>query len=339
MLLILLTYLLTFVYSQEASEQVSEVIATTAISDDMIKHGGHYHTKDETEQDSLYILSIMLIVMILSQFLLIYWRKNYQQSFDRMTLLGLWLIPIIFSIYWYYYRMIFVWCIYTIITFRIILLTRAKPIAKQTPRKVYKWFFFAYKVCMYIAEIAYILVMIHMMGFLDIIFPTSWHDFISENSLMMLFYGLFYGVLTRDFAVLCTTTMAVKMGYYTSTKSSLSLPSKQLPANTCAICNDILFFNLRTKNANVDESKKNEKIITLDCGHQYHDFCIRGWTIIGKRSMCPYCSEKVNLKQLTNHSWLSQSALWSVLLDSIRYLVVYNPIILMIVQFTLYILY
>jgi hypothetical protein len=27
--------------------------------------------------------------------------------------------------------------------------------------------------------------------------------------------------------------------------------------------------------------------------HLFHEFCIRGWTMIGKKDVCPYCSEKV----------------------------------------------
>ena len=38
-----------------------------------------------------------------------------------------------------------------------------------------------------------------------------------------------------------------------------------------------------------------EKRKRLACGHSFHDFCIRGWCIIGKKQTCPYCKEKVRL--------------------------------------------
>jgi hypothetical protein len=30
----------------------------------------------------------------------------------------------------------------------------------------------------------------------------------------------------------------------------------------------------------------------------FHEFCIRGWCMIGKKQTCPYCKEKVDLKAM-----------------------------------------
>lgn len=43
--------------------------------------------------------------------------------------------------------------------------------------------------------------------------------------------------------------------------------------------------------------------------------------------MCPYCKEKVDLKQLSNTPWKSQDAAFTVLLDGLRYLVAWQPLI------------
>jgi len=32
--------------------------------------------------------------------------------------------------------------------------------------------------------------------------------------------------------------------------------------------------------------------------YSFHEFCIRGWCIVGKRQTCPYCKEKVDLKRM-----------------------------------------
>lgn len=32
--------------------------------------------------------------------------------------------------------------------------------------------------------------------------------------------------------------------------------------------------------------------------YRFHEFCIRGWCIVGKKQTCPYCKEKVDLKRL-----------------------------------------
>jgi RING finger protein 121 len=31
---------------------------------------------------------------------------------------------------------------------------------------------------------------------------------------------------------------------------------------------------------------------------RFHEFCIRGWCIVGKKQTCPYCKEIVDLKRL-----------------------------------------
>lgn len=41
-----------------------------------------------------------------------------------------------------------------------------------------------------------------------------------------------------------------------------------------------------------------EKSYTLSCDHTFHEFCIRGWVVVGKLQTCPYCKEKVDLKQM-----------------------------------------
>jgi RING finger protein 121 len=77
-----------------------------------------------------------------------------------------------------------------------------------------------------------------------------------------------------------------------------------------------------------------EKMSKLPCGHSFHDFCIRGWCIIGKKETCPYCGEKVDLKVLYPQPWSleRQDVLFSQLLDAIRYLVVWQPVIITLVK-------
>ncbi len=60
--------------------------------------------------------------------------------------------------------------------------------------------------------------------------------------------------------------------------------------------------------------------------------------MIGKKDTCPYCSEKVELKRLFKNPWEKQGILWAHLLDSLRYLIVWNPIILTAVQIVLYVI-
>ena len=137
---------------------------------------------------------------------------------------------------------------------------------------------------------------------------------LASPSLYILFYGLYYGVLARDCAQLCSDRIASTLGFFSQT----GFPRKRVPRGICAICNEslpesyakvlFLFFLLQFctdiktkkkchKNKKLDtvergpittNSKKNERI-KIDCGHEFHPFCIRGWVMIGKKAMCPVC--------------------------------------------------
>ena len=41
-----------------------------------------------------------------------------------------------------------------------------------------------------------------------------------------------------------------------------------------------------------------EATIQLACKHTFHEMCIKGWTMVGKKDVCPVCMEKVDLKAL-----------------------------------------
>lgn len=75
------------------------------------------------------------------------------------------------------------------------------------------------------------------------------------------------------------------------------MPIRSLDLNVCAVCgNDLLV------------SEKDEGVIEntfkLSCHHVFHEFCIRGWCIIGKKQTCPYCKEKVDLKRLFSNPYV-----------------------------------
>lgn len=59
--------------------------------------------------------------------------------------------------------------------------------------------------------------------------------------------------------------------------------------------------------------------------------------MVGKKDMCPTCLEKVDLKSMhADHPWEKMGVAWSQLLDLFRYLVVWFPILLVIVEVFFY---
>ncbi|CAF4995532.1 unnamed protein product, partial [Rotaria socialis] len=171
----------------------------------------------------------------------------------------------------------------------------------------------------------YFLIMMTFLGInnLLLISPQTSLDF----GILIMFYGIYYGVLGRDMAESCTDRMASKIGYY----SASGLPKRALESNTCAVCaNPILVQN--------NDEALIERTYKLQCGHTFHEFCIRGWCIVGKKQTCPYCKEKVDLKRLFPNPWEKPHVLYGNLLDWIRYLVAWQPLILMVVQGVNYVL-
>ncbi len=64
--------------------------------------------------------------------------------------------------------------------------------------------------------------------------------------------------------------------------------------------------------------------------------------MIGKKDMCPHCAEKINargqLRRVLTNAWDTQSLAWAQLLDGVRYLVVWNPLILVVTSALTYLL-
>ncbi len=75
-----------------------------------------------------------------------------------------------------------------------------------------------------------------------------------------------------------------------------------------------------------------ENTYRLTCSHEYHEFCIRGWCIVGKKQTCPYCHEKVDLRRMFPNPWERPHMMYGQLLDWLRWLLCWQPIILVLVQ-------
>lgn len=159
----------------------------------------------------------------------------------------------------------------------------------------------------------------------------------------LLFYGMYYGVLGRDCAEVITGSVANALGYV---KKDDDEPQRLLPPNTCALCGEDLLVGqedlmmdggsggrggeFATSKKALRNRKMQLQCVKLQCGHSFHSECIRGWSIVGKKNKCPNCGEKVNTKHIVGSSpWQKQSLIWANLLDAVRYMVVWNPIILL----------
>lgn len=84
------------------------------------------------------------------------------------------------------------------------------------------------------------------------------------------------------------------------------IPKRVLETGVCAVCGDEIHKITSDEVDTYDQRSSlideidvvDEKSYTLSCNHTFHEFCIRGWCVVGKLQTCPYCKEKVDLKRM-----------------------------------------
>ncbi|KAI7868926.1 hypothetical protein BDF14DRAFT_1880635 [Spinellus fusiger] len=275
---------------------------------------------------------ILLFALFAFQFLILYWKKKHYSSFQLVSLTGLYIFPFVFGMYDGWYRFLGIWTLFSALNGFVIYKASRKPLEAITPRMVYKWYTVLHNVSFVVGLTGYLMIMAVFFG-IAALFSTG--PGVMQTGILLLSYGLYFGVLGRDFVEICSDRMASTIGYY----SKEGLPQKQLSTNICAVCGQLTSDDIGSLS---DLPQKaafvGDPVHHLACQHVFHEKCIRGWCLVGKKDICPYCKEKVDLKQFKKNPWDTQQQLYLNLLDGVRYLVVWQPIIFGAVQLFYYIL-
>jgi len=114
-------------------------------------HVGHPHhqprhlTKAE-ESKAMTVFMTLFMLMMLAQCLLVYWKKKRYKSYQQVTLFGLWLIPFLCSTSLHFYRLLAAWFLWTSCCSYVIFRATRKPLPDRTPRLVYTFFLYAFKI-------------------------------------------------------------------------------------------------------------------------------------------------------------------------------------------------
>ncbi|KAM6342329.1 E3 ubiquitin ligase RNF121 isoform 1-T1 [Podargus strigoides] len=321
------------------------------------KHRGHEAMHAE-------MVLILIATLVVAQLLLVQWKQRHPRSYNMVTLFQMWVVPLYFTIKLNWWRFLVIWVLFSAVTAFVTFRATQKPLVQTTPRLVYKWFLLIYKISYATGIVGYMAVMFTLFG-LNLLFRIKPEDAM-DFGISLLFYGLYYGVLERDFAEMCADYMASTIGFY----SASGMPTKHLSDSVCAVCGQQIFVD-------VNEEGIIENTYRLSCNHVYpspgepplaslgraerapaphvvspgpqavplnaslprfHEFCIRGWCIVGKKQTCPYCKEKVDLKRMFSNPWERPHVMYGQLLDWLRYLVAWQPVIIGLVQGINYVL-
>jgi len=272
-----------------------------------ITTGGVIDMNEFQEEDGLFSL-LILTFLFCSQFGVLAWKKYHPSSFQTVTLIGLWIVPPVLGVFFKNFRYVVICIIFAIANFYIYRKSKERPIKPETPRTIYRWFTIVHKITYFIGALGYVIFLLGMF--------IAGQTKILEFGIYLAFYGLYFGILNKDTVDELSTVMASNIGYI----QKQGIPTKALSNNICSICGGTVSSD------DVSPSYK------LECGHIYHEHCIRGWIIIGKKATCPYCKEKVETSELTSNAWNKADIMYSQFLDFFRYLLVWQPLIMIIIE-------
>jgi len=270
-----------------------------------ISTGAAVELDELQEGDDIFALFI-LGFLFCSQFGVLAWKKYHPTSFQSVTLIGLWIVPPVIGIIFGNYIYITVWALFIFANAIIYKKSQEKPLKPETPRTIYRWFAIIHKLTYLTGAVGYVIFLLGMF--------INGQTKILEVGLIIAFYGLYFGILNKDTVDELSSRMALNVGYI----QKQGIPTKRLTSDICSICG-----------GRVNEE---DGVCKLECSHVYHDHCIRGWIIIGKKATCPYCKEKVETSSLTVNPWNKADIMYAQFLDFFRYLLVWQPLIIVLIE-------
>lgn len=153
---------------------------------------------------------LLFLLMLGAQSLLFYWKKAHYASYQKVTLGGLWFFPVAVACASHSWRFLAIDSLFSAVCAYIIFLSTRRPLGESTPRYTYAFFLAAYKVCYSIGYGGYCVIMLEFFGLRELLFLPVW---IPQAGSMFLFYGLYFGLLGRDCAEMCSDSIASVMGF------------------------------------------------------------------------------------------------------------------------------
>eukprot|EP01086_Lenisia_limosa_P015527 TRINITY_DN5026_c0_g1_i1.p1 TRINITY_DN5026_c0_g1~~TRINITY_DN5026_c0_g1_i1.p1 ORF type:complete len:302 (+),score=37.73 TRINITY_DN5026_c0_g1_i1:28-906(+) len=248
----------------------------------------HRHTAGQ----DLSLFFIIISSLFLAQVLFTYWQHKSKWSFQLVTLLELAFIPLYMSYTRGYWFFIFIWTVHAICSGSVLYMATRVPLHPKTPGFIFEYFHMLHWGSCLLAQIACICFFFSFIILPAVLGPSG--IILVQFFMVAIFYGLYFGVFSRDLAEFATGRIATTIGI--ASTDEVMATNKQREGS-CALCQQDL---------------EPETATELDCSHRFHESCARGWVLVGKKETCPVCHEKVHVRNVVkNHILGVQTIQWS----------------------------
>jgi len=248
----------------------------------------------------LVFIVIFVSLALAIQVAMILWRKGHRRSFDITTFGALCLIPPIFAYVTSSWWFIIFWTIFFSISTVAFLKALQRPLISSTPGQIFIWLYLVHNG-------SFLLWIIGFKTFLiGSLFSVSWLVNLGTSCTL---YAIYFGLVGGDFAMHITDNLFLKLGV---NHLDQLLPTFSGDPLHCLLCGHFV---------------KNETRCSISCDHTFHEHCIRGWHIVGKKFTCPACREKVDYR-FNRNPWETPDAFLQVYHKLIRWCVVFLPMFL-----------
>ncbi|KAG5859417.1 RING finger-like domain-containing protein [Encephalitozoon hellem] len=250
--------------------------------------------KQPTLGDVLQRIAVISVYALIIQTFFTAWKKINKKTHDVCVFLILLLFPPGFFLFMQSYFLPFCWLLFSGFMLFNTLKVMKGPLGKNVMRDIYGVF----RSLFIISNLGTLLGQS-----LTFVFFYLKPEYLGYTLSILLFF-LYFGLLSREVIFFLSETMAVSTGFY----SKEGVPGKGNNNSLCMICTKLF-----------DGS---EKIHTLVCAHSFHEDCIKGWCLLGKKPFCPYCKKKIESASLPPELWHKAEVWFYPLINTLRSFIV-----------------
>lgn len=261
--------------------------------------------KPTTIGDIIPFAVVFFVYGLIIQILLSTWKKFHKKSHDIFQLFMVLVFPPLIMLSMSDRLFIFIWLVF--LCFIIFCLKKVvfRPMTNEVPKEIFNTFKFV---------ILYTNIFI-MVGQLATTLAFFLYMKRLLEALRLLLYSLYIAVLAREVVFNLSHVMASKAGYF----SKEGIPGVKENNSVCMVCTGTLAGSAQ--------------IVSLNCGHSYHNECIRGWCLIGQNRYCPYCKKGIDHTFFTQDLWEKTELPFKPMMNLLRSFISFFIIIYCIIMY------